>query len=190
MKEKLGSREEELQRAKQILEENRRLKSQGAKPKEIVLDEEEEVAQEGPVSAPFQAQGKKKTPPKTRKNPNHQPQKGPQEDVHPLHANLRARQAQADHLQSGQGQSEGLPRQTQQINRQESNHSTAQWLQSQNFEQQQQFQQQQQQALEQKRQEQQERVEAFMKRQREEHEAFVKEQEELMESQLICYKKL
>ena len=64
MKEKLGSREEELQRAEEILEESRKSKAQGTRPKEIILDEEEEVAQEGPVSAPFQTKGKKKTPPK------------------------------------------------------------------------------------------------------------------------------
>ena len=155
MKEKLGSRKEELQRAEEILEESRKSKAQGTRPKEIILDEEEEVAQEGPVSAPFQTKGKKKTPPKPKKSSNHQPQKDPQEDVHPLHADLRARQAQADQLQSGQSQSQGLPRQTQQQSQQSNSHSTAQWLQSQNFEQQQQFQEQQQRALEQKWQEQQ-----------------------------------
>ena len=162
MKEKLGSAEEELQRAEEILEENRKDRAQGTLPKEIDLEEEEEVAQEGPVAAPFQTKGKKKTPPKPKKSSNHQPQKDPQEDVHPLHAGLRARQAQADQTQSGQSQSQGLPRQTQQQRQQSNSHSTAQWLQSQNFKQQQQFQQQQQQALEQKRQEQQERAEAFM----------------------------
>ena len=44
MKERLGSKEEELQRAEEILEESRRSKAQGTRPKEIILDEEEEVA--------------------------------------------------------------------------------------------------------------------------------------------------
>ena len=102
MKEKLGSAEEELQRAEEILEENRKDRAQGTLPKEIDLEEEEEVAQEGPVSAPFRSQGKKKTPPKPKQNSNHQPERKPQEDVHPLHVGLRARQAQADQAQTGQ----------------------------------------------------------------------------------------
>ena len=188
MKEKLGSKEEELQRAKEILEENRKNKAEKTQLKEINLEEEEEIAEEGPVnSAPFQSQGKKKTPPKAKQNPNHQPQKRPQEDVHPLHAGLRARQAQASQAQTGQSQSQGLLRQTQQLSQQSANQSTAQWLQSQDFNQQQQLQQQQQQALEQKRhleQQQQEREEAFKKRQSKEQEQFARGQEELMES--VC----
>ena len=92
MKERLGSKEEELQRAKEILDENRRNRAKKSQPQEINLEEEEELPKEEPQnSAPFQPQGKRKTPPKEKANPNHQPQRKSQEDIHPLHAGLRAR---------------------------------------------------------------------------------------------------
>ena len=183
MKERLGSKEEELQRAKEILEENKKNKAKKSQPQEINLEEEEEVVKEEPLnSALFQPQGKRKTPPKEKANPNHQPQRRPQEDVHPLHAGLMARQAQASQAETGQSQSQGLPRPTQQQQQQQSTtQGMAQWLQSQDFTQQQQ------QALEQKQQleqQQQEREEAFKRHQQEEQQEFAKEQEELMQS--VC----
>ena len=187
MKTRMGSKKEELQRAKEILKEAEEDKKRRNLPPVVnLIDEEEEVTEEENANhAPFQTKSKKKTPPRAKGNPNHQPPKD-QGDIHPLHAGLRARRAQAKSSTTGQGQSQDLPMRSQQQQQQQQQQQvttkgTAQWLQSQDFSEQRQ------QALDQKRhleQQQQEREEAFRKHQQEEQEEFAREQEELMQS--VC----